>query len=235
MDKIESPLTCEGCIHAIIEDEQSGCKFDLLETLDAQKVDKYYILNRTCLIKNKNPEDVDVKLGYLFILKDFKHLPILESNINTIKDKNPIWIGISTNDPSKNYQVVKILDTAGCKYDIISNYEEIDDIYRSDQFMKNYKNGWTLVNIVGEYFDSEAKNKLQRFILKDAKKAAIIKSDNNPDVVEINGICYYNFIFKYLNGNKPELNEEDQCYYAKSFAHKIYEKDSNMIATWSNL
>jgi hypothetical protein len=112
MDKTESPLTCEGCIHAIVETEQSGCAFNLLGMLNAQKFDKFYILDRTCLVKNKTPEDVDIKLGYLFILKDFKDLPVLESNILAIKDSNPLWIGVSTNDPTKNYQVIKILESA---------------------------------------------------------------------------------------------------------------------------
>lgn len=235
MDKIESPLTCEGCIHAIVETEQSGCAFNLLGMLNAQKFDKFYVLDRTCLVKNKTPEDVDIKLGYLFILKDFKDLPLLESNILAIKDSNPLWIGVSTNDPTKNYQVAKILELAKCKYDIISNYGQIDDIYKLDQFIKVYKNGWTLVNIVGQDFDINAKDKLEWFILKDGRKAAIIKNSDNPDDIEINGICYFNFIYKYLNGSKPELNEEEKAYYTKSFAHKVYEKDPNMIVKWGDL
>ena len=148
MDKIESPLTCEGCIHAIVETEQSGCAFNLLGMLNAQKFDKFYVLDRTCLVKNKTPEDVDIKLGYLFILKDFKDLPLLESNILAIKDSNPLWIGVSTNDPTKNYQVAKILELAKCKYDIISNYGQIDDIYLQLTLNKkiNYQNP---VNIRG--------------------------------------------------------------------------------------
>lgn len=235
MDNVQSPFTCEGCVHAIVDTDQTGCKFNLLEALNAEKFDKYYILDRTCLFKNKNPEEVDVKLGYLFILEDFKDLPILEANVQSIKDKNPIWIGVSTNDPSKTYQVAKILDIAKCEYEIIGNYAELDPIYKLDQFMKHYKNGWTLVNIVGQDFDPNVKDKLQKFIIEQNKKTAIIKTTSSPDDIEINGICYFNFIFKYLNGNKPELNEEDGAYYAKSFAHKVYEKDQNMIATWSAL
>lgn len=235
MDNIQSPFTCEGCVHAIMDTDQTGCKLNLLNALDGEKSDKYYILDRTCLFKNKTPEEVDVKLGYLFILEDFKNLPTLEANVLAIKDKNPIWIGVSTNDPSKTYQVAKILDLAKCEYDIVANYVELDTIYRLDQFMKNYKNGWTLVNIVGQNFDLEAKDKLDKFVIRDNKKAAVIKNTSDPDDIQINGICYYNFLFKYLNGNKPEVNDQDKAYYTKSFIHKVYEKDKNMIATWSAL
>lgn len=235
MDNIESPFTCEGCVHAIMNVDQTGCSLNLLEQLDGQKFENYYILDRTCLVKNKDPESVDVKLGYLFILKNFEDLNILEQNILSIKDKKPLWIGVSSNDPSKNYQLVKILDLAGCKYDIISNYEFLDDIYKLDQFMKNYKNGWTLVNVVGEPFDPQVKDKLQKFIFVDGKKAAIIRMTEDPDNIEINGICYFNFIFKYLSGNKPEINDEEKVYYTKSFSHKVHDKDPAMIVKWSDL
>lgn len=229
-------ISCQDCKHIILSgDSQEGCQLNLLDNLEAQKTDKYYEFNRVCMFKNKDVDEVDVKLGYIFILDDFSKLDILQNNLTLIKDKAPMWIGVSSNDPTKNTQIAETLDTVGCKYNIISNFNEVDNIYKLDQFMKNYKNGWTLVNIVGQDFDPDVKNKLNQFVLKNGKKAALIKDTTDPDDFSVNGICYFNFIYKYLNGSKAELNEEENVYYTKSFPQKIAEQSPQMIVAWSEL
>lgn len=228
--------SCQGCKHAILSNNsQTGCSLDLLEKLNASKIDQYYQFDKVCMFKNKEVDEVDVKLGYIFILEDFNDLDNLKYNISLISDKNPIWIGVSSNDPTKNNQIAEILDAVGCKYNIISNFNHIDNVYKLDQFMKNYKNGWTLVNIIGQEFDPDVKNKLSDYVLTQKKRAALIKNNLDLEDFSVNGMCYFNFIYKYLNGSKAELNEEENVYYTKSFLQKVAEQSPQMIVTWSDL
>ena len=60
MDNLESPFTCEGCVHAIMDTDQVGCSLNLLERLDAEKFESYYILDRTCLVKNNTAYTLDI-------------------------------------------------------------------------------------------------------------------------------------------------------------------------------
>lgn len=236
-DMNEHHLTnCQGCKHAVLVDNsQEGCALNLLESLGAQKIDSYYQADKVCMFNNKDESEVDVKLGYIFILENFDDLNILKNNLSLISDKNPLWIGVSSNDPTKNTQIAELLDTVGCKYNIISNFAAVDNIYKLDQFMKNYKNGWTLVNVVGQEFDFNVRDKLVNFVLKNNKRAALIKNSLDPEDFSVNGICYFNFIYKYLNGSKAELNEEEGVYYTKSFSQKITEQSPEMIVAWSQL
>ena len=106
---------------------------------------------------------------------------------------------------ANNEKIINILDGLNIKYNIVCNYDKIADLYKLDQFIKNYKNGWTLVNVVGEYFNHNAKQ------------------------------VYFNFIYRYVNGSRPDFNEEEQVYYTKSLYEKISAKDPSMIKTWKEI
>ena len=239
MNTIDLPTKCEGCKNALFDDcKQNGCKFNMLEKLGGKINDEevYYSLSKICLYKNKKEDEVDIKLGYIFILKDLHKVELLKYNISKIKSKSPLWIGISivSNDldvfASTRDDLVKLLHDI-CPHNIVINNEDYSDYYKLDQFLKYYKNGWTYVNEVGDYFRSEAKDILTDFILTKGKKAALISSD----VEQINDICFYNYIYKYLNGNKMDFNEEVAKFYYKNFYDKVYEKDQKMILDWRDL
>ena len=239
MNIIDSPMHCEGCRNATFnQDRQTGCKFELIEKLNGYNENDglYYSLKKVCLFKNKTKEEVDIKLGYVFILKDISKKQVLYSNIERIKSKNPLWVGVSVvsediNAFSKIRDEIALSIGECCKYNIILNSEDYSDYYKLDQFMDHYKNGWTYVNEVGDYFRADAKEKLEKYVLIDSKKAGMVSSE--PE--QINDICFYNFIYKCLNGNKPEFNDSDQKFYFKNFYDKVHEKDAKMIVEWRDL
>lgn len=231
------PMSCEDCKYAILKnEEQVGCSIDKIDKLDPIKDSgKFFQLNKVCLFKNKQEEEVDLKLGYLFIVNSNDKIKNLEYNISLIKDKNPVWIGVIHDDIEYNEKIINILDGLNIKYNIVCNYDKIADLYKLDQFIKNYKNGWTLVNVVGEYFNHSAKEVLENFIINNSGKAAIIKDSNDPEDFGVNNICYFNFIYRYVNGSRPDFNEEEQVYYTKSLYEKISAKDPSMIKTWKEI
>ena len=232
----KSPAKCNSCCHAIVEnEEQVGCKLNLLEKLQAYKEDeeKYFYLNKLCLFKNKNQDDVDVKLGYLFIYNKGVDLQDLLNNIEAIKTQNPSWVGVSSYTTEGHELIKRSLDELKCRYNVVMNYKEVDNIYKLDQFIDLFHNGWTVVNIVGEELFLP-KEKLSSFIL-NGNRAAIIKHDKSPDMIEINGVAYFNYLYKMLNGNLPESTEEEGILISKSFAHKVFERSPSMIVSWEDL
>lgn len=239
MNKIDSPMYCEGCKHALFNSEiQTGCKFNLIQNLKGEILsdDLFYTLGKVCLHKNKKQLDVDIKLGYIFILKDLSKLNILKTNIMSIIDKSPLWIGVNivteniTKFSTIRDELAQIIEGV-CKYNIIYNQEDYSDYYKLDQFMDYYMNGWTYVNEVGEFFREDAKYSLTQFVLEKGGKAAFIASEKE----QINDTCFYNFIYKCLNGNKTEFDDETKKFYYKNFYDKVSEKDEKMILEWSNL
>lgn len=242
-------FSCYKCKHAIIKNsKQVGCEENKLEKLisdDKAQIlddDYFYSLEKVCLFKDDNntanKSEVDIRLGYIFILNDANKLDILKNNINLIKDKNPIWIGVTHQFEDLNSDIVNILEAANCKYNIIINYKESDDVFKPDQYMNQYLNGWTLINIVGEPFNSNAKEILQDCIInKDLVAAAIV---DTCDDSKINNVCFFNILYKYLNGSKLELKDSEDdsgeiTGYVKSYIRKVLETKSSMIKTWKEL
>lgn len=222
---------CNGCKHAIVENGvQTSCAINKLNkqtsTLEA---DGFYQSKNVCLFKNKDESEINLKFGYIFILKDVSKLDILKENISNVMLLNPIWIGISHDFPEKADYIISYLSDIKCSYNIVCNYNPIEDIYRLDQFVKNYKNGWTIVNLVGEELDLSLVNKLNNYLNLTKKPIALIKNNG------INGECYYNFIYKFLGGSVPKINPETEEIINSTYEQRIQEKDSNMIMTWEEI
>lgn len=236
MSPDKSPAQCNNCKHAIVNNEdQTGCNLNLLDSLKPYKEDgdKFYKLNKICLYKNKDKSEVDIKLGYIFILNNESLINTLKENIKKVANNNPAWIGVVLHTTDYNKDIKDEIDKIGCRYNIVSNFKEVDDIYKLDQFIDLFHNGWTLINIVGEDL-YDIKDKLENFVLT-GNRAAIIKDLKDPDIVQINGIVYYNYLYKMLNGNLPELIEDEKMYLTKSFAQKVFEKNPEMIVSWEDL
>jgi len=227
-----SIFSCEDCPNAIIQnDKQIGCAINLADSLGIEESDgKFFELGRVCLSKNDKP---DVKLGYIFILKDKIEYESLLSNLLAIKSKNPIWIGISNGAEELSKQIIDFINTniPNVKFNIITNYDNILDTECIDKFTKSLANGWTYVNIVGQYFNPSVKDLLQKFIIQDSQVACLIK---DSDTDSLNNTCFFNFIYKYLKGSKPKVLEDDTIE-LKTFFEKVQEQQESMIFDWSAL
>lgn len=181
----------------------------------------------------------DIKLGYIFILNDENNIETLKENLLAISDKSPLWIGVSNLFADRNQEISSLIESTNpdVKYNIISNYENIDDLYKLDQFIKEYKNGWTLANVVGKTFNANTKDILTKYINDQKEVFCLIVQDKEAEVPEVNNLCYFNFIYVYLRGNCPEYIEEDDSLISKSILDKVREtqKEYRMIRNWEEL
>ena len=169
-----------------------------------------------------------MRIGYILILKNPDNFSSLKNHLSAIKDSNPIWVGVINDFVEYHEEIIDILKTFACEFNVIYNLEKTPDIQKLDQFSK-YKNGWTVVRVAGEDVVDNT-DLLDKYIL-DGNKIGLIKHNDES----INGMCFFNFIFKFLKGNKYELNEETKEVIFKTFEEKVIEKDPNMITTWEKI
>ena len=237
-------LSCNECKFASrSENIQTGCnlnkleKFIELNAASIQPEDNSYSLSRICMFKRSEDwngdilEETQIKMGYIFIIKDKDSIQTFKDNIELIKDKNPLWIGVLHSFNSLNNEICNILDTLQCKYNIVCQYTQDHDINKIDQFLPHMKAGWTLVNVVGEEFLVDAKNRLNYFINEQLGMAGIIKNEGDS----LNGFCFFNIFFKFHKGSKIEYDQNENLYIYKSFEYKVKEKDENMVKLWGDI
>ena len=169
-----------------------------------------------------------MRIGYIFLLNDINNLESLKEQLLSIEHSNPIWVGVITEFEECYDQIIDILNKYNFSFNVVYNIEKIPDIHKLDQF-SNYKNGWTIVRIAGENIIDDEKL-LDKYI-SDGNKIAIIKGSDQS----INGMCFFNFIYKYLKGSKYEVDPETDEVIFRTFEEKVLEKDPNMITTWDKL
>ena len=157
--------------------------------------------------------------------------PLNKEILQNILDKNPIWIGIIHNLVNLADDIIDKFSYISLPINIICNHNEITDADSLDLFMKNYKNGWTIVNVVGEDFDTNLINTLDFYLNTKTKPIALIKSGEDS----VNEMCFYNFIYKFLKGSKLEVNSETQEIIDKSYEEKVAESSIDMIKTWKEI
>lgn len=235
--------SCKGCKFAIVdESKQIGCEQHKLEKFIAQGVakiddDRWYSIDRLCMFKRfvdwdgSIEDETQIKMGYIFILNRESSFDELIQNINAIKDKEPLWIGVICTSYQPKKDIIDILNSIGCKYNIITDYIEKQDWFYIDPFIKHIKNGWTLVNIVGKEFISDAKERMHKAINEDLKAIGLV----TPAEDSLNGICFFNIFFKFHNGSVPNFDEESNSYIVESFENKMRRKSAEFVEEWGNL
>lgn len=133
------------------------------------------------------------KIGYVFILNNFSSIEQLKLNISTAISCNPMWIGIIHNDKEIHKDIITFMESYHIPFNIIYNIENIPDILKLDQFMSNYKNGWTIVNVVGEQFSTDKYDTINK-IPADIAPIALVRDESES----INNMCFFNIIYKHL-------------------------------------
>lgn len=226
-------FSCENCSHAVLDNnKQIGCKLNILNKISHTYNEnrQAYDLEKVCQYKDRDPEKVFLKVGYIFVLDDRDNIKYLKDNIEKIKDRNPIWIAVNNDFPELADDINECLMGLNVPYNIISNYEKIaGDIYRLDQFMSNYINGWTMVNILGKEFNPNLIDILNEYV-NQFNALAIAKHSCDS----INGFTFFNMIFKFLKGSYPSILDDDTIV-QKTFIEKVSEVSSTMIRDWREI
>lgn len=235
--------SCKDCKFVKVDESgQFGCEQNKLEKFISQNAatkgdDGWYNLNRLCMFKRfidwdgSIEEETEIKMGYIFILNRESNFDELLNNINQIKDKKPLWIGVICTSHQPRKDIIELLGSIGCKYNIITDYIEKQNWFYIDPFVKHIKNGWTLVNIVGEEFISDAKEKIHQAINEDLKVVGLV----TPKEDSLNGICFFNIFFKFHNGSLPAFDEESDSYIIESFENKMRRKNAEFVKEWGEL
>lgn len=227
-------FTCKNCNHAIQQnDSQSGCEIGNLKILiDSNQAalnpeTGYYDLERVCLGKH----DSKVKFNYLFILKDSNLINQLYTNINQAVERGAVWIGVIHDFPDKGDEIIEKLKTLECKHFVAANYEKFDDVFKLDQPMNSYINGWTIVNIVGEEFNHELTDQLSKYLTTNQKPVALVRNYDES----INGMAFLNIIYKFLKGSRPIKDEYENILHVKVYEEKITEMSPDMVKSWKEI
>ena len=102
---------------------------------------------------------------------------------------------------------------------------------RIDEAFTHAKNGWAYVTSSGESVPRNLIRKIHQRINIDMKKLVVVKPYG-----EINGLLFQAALFKFVNGNKPKLYQ-DEVVDSRSFLEKIehasLESDDETFITWS--
>ena len=230
--------SCSNCKHAVLDNGvQTACAVNKLNQLIESKFTEFntesghYDLFKVCLSRNKEISDVKTPVGYIFILNDVSDIDILKSSIDKALEKNPMWIGIVHDLVDLASDVIIKFASTPCPINIICNHSPVHDIISLDMFMKNYKNGWTIVNVIGEEFDIGLIDNLNLYLENTKSAIALIKLNDDS----VNGMCFYNFLYKYLKGSLLEVNPTTQEVIDKTYEQKVLDASPNMLITWKEI
>lgn len=230
--------SCSNCKHAVLDNGvQTACAVNKINRLIESKFAEFnaesghYDLFKVCLFRNKDSSDVKTPVGYIFILNDISNIDTLKNNIDKALEKNPIWIGIVHNLVDSASDIILKFGYIACPINIICNHNPTHDIISLDMFMKNYKNGWTIVNVVGEDFDIDLIDSLDLYLNNTRSATALIKSSDDS----VNQMCFYNFIYKYLKGSLLEIDPTTEEVIDKTYEQKVLDSSPNMIKTWKEI
>lgn len=233
MTVISELKTCNNCKHAAINNDiQVGCNINIADRLGFDQTESaYYDLKNICLFKNKEKEDVDISMGYIFVSQQNTTFEDIKQCIDKVLNNNPMWIGVYCYSVDIKDACTSYLNSLQIKYNILLAFSDTSDFDKLDKFIKNYLNGWTHVHVVGQEFKESSKELLFQKILIENYKIGLILENKDS----INNMCYFNMIYKFLKGSKLIQDENSGEIIDKTFYEKLKEKSENMIYTWSDL
>ena len=233
MTVVSELKTCNNCKNATINNGvQVGCNINIADRLGFDQIESaYYDLKNICLFKNKEKTDVDINMGYILVSQQNTTFEDIKQCIDKVLNNNPIWIGVYCYSLDIKDACTSYLNSLQLKYNILLTFSDTSDFDKLDKFIKNYLNGWTHVHIVGQEFKNYSKDLLfQKILIENYKIGLIVENKDN-----INNMCYFNMIYKYLKGSKLIQDEDSGDIIDKTFYEKLKEKSANMIYTWSDL
>jgi len=253
---------CNGCVFAQSNNsQQTSCKLDRASKLGIQDKDEdgFFILSRFCNtyrpeewlkdLSFAESEDINAtvmnevypKVGFFVLLDTSKEGAIesLKATLHDIKEQeiiSPKYIVVINDKVEYSEEVCGILaqmfnfdETA---YHVVQLEIELDNpSKRIDEAFTHAKNGWAYVTSSGESVPRNLIYTIHKRINIDMKKLVVVKPYG-----EINGLLFQAALFKFVNGNKPKLYQ-DEVVDSRSFLEKIehaaLESDDETFITWS--
>ena len=253
---------CSGCVFAQLNNsQQTSCSLDRASKLGIQDKDDngFFVLSRFCStyrpkewlseLSFAESEDINKtvlseiypRVGFFVLLDTTRQDAIerLKSTLYDIKEQElipPAYVIVINDKVEYSEEVCGILakmfnfnETA---YHIVQLEIKIDNLSRRiDEAFTHAKNGWAYVTSSGESVPRDLIYKIHKRVNIDMKKLVVIKPYG-----EINGLLFQAALFKFVNGNKPKLYQ-DEIVDSRSFLEKIehaaLESDDETFITWS--
>ena len=239
---------CKGCVFAESnETEQLFCKLDRASKLGILEKDdeNFFILSRFCTtyrpkewlndlslaqskdIKKAVLEEISPRVGF-FILLDTSQEGAIDKLKKTLEDiKNqesfdPRYVVVINDKVEYNEGIFELLqpmfDFEKTEYHILQLEVKIEDpINTIDEAFKHAKNGYVYVTSAGESVPRDLIRKIHKRINLDMKKLVVIRPYS-----AINGLLFQSALFKFVNGNKPKLYQ-DETIDNRPFLEKVEE------------
>ena len=252
---------CNGCVFSETENnEQIGCRLNRADKIGIQDKDDdgFFALSRFCSthrpvewlndlslaesedIVDTVRKEVHPPVGFFVLLKteDINSISELKSTLEDIKAQElitPSYVVVITDKVEYNEETLRALDTtfdyAETQYHIVQLQITPDDIrQRIDQAFSHAKNGWAYVTSSGESVPRDLLRKIDHRVNSDMKKLVVVKPYD-----EINGLLFQTALFKFVNGNKSTLHNDEIADH-RSFLEKIEDaslrSDDETFITW---
>jgi len=252
---------CNGCVFSETENnEQTGCRLNRADKIGIQDKDDdgFFVLSRSCSthrptewlndlslaesedIVDTVRKEVHPPVGFFVLLKteDTKSISDLTSTLEDIKAQEiitPSYVVVITDKVEYNEETLETLDAIfdyeKTQYHIVQLQIKPNNIHqRIDQAFSHAKNGWAYVTSSGESVPRDLLRKIDHRINFDMKKLVVVKPYD-----EINGLLFQTVLFKFLNGNKSKLHNDEIADH-RSFLEKIEDaslrSDDETFITW---
>lgn len=239
---------CGGCVFAESnKTEQLSCKLDRASKLGILEKDdeNFFVLSRFCTtyrpkewlndlslaqskdIKKSVLQEISPRVGFFILLDTSQEGGIdkLKKTLEDIKNQelfDPRYVVVINDKVEYNEGIFEILqpmfDFEKTEYHILQLEVKIEDpINTIDEAFKHAKNGYVYVTSAGESVPRDLICKIDKRINLDMKKLVVVKPYSG-----INGLLFQSALFKFVNGNKPKLYQ-DETIDNRPFLEKVEE------------
>jgi len=254
--------SCRGCVFADAnETEQLSCKLDRASKLGIQEKDdeNFFVLSRFCTtyrpkewlndlslaeskdIKETALKEISPRVGFFVLLDTSKEDAIddLAKTLEDIKGQEsiaPRYVVVINDKVEYNEGIFEILqpmfDFDETEYHILQLEVKIEDPIRTiDEAFKHAKNGYVYVTSAGESIPRDLIYRIHKRVNLDMKKLMVVKPHSG-----INGLLFQTALFKFVNGNKPKLFQ-DEIVDNRPFLEKVEEaatdSDDQTLIDWN--
>ena len=253
---------CNGCVFAEFgEFTQKSCELNRHSKMGSQQKDDdgFFILSRFCNTyrpqewvdelseeekqdkKETVMKEVSPCVGFFVLLKTEEDNAIdkLKQTLKAIQDQTygmPRYVVVINDKVEYNEEIYNILassfDFKQTEYHMVQlEHKPQTEWHKLDPAFIHAKNGWIYVTSSGEDVDKDIILKIHKRINIDMKKLVVVQPYKN-----INGMIFQAGLFKFLNGNKTKLYQ-DEIVDSRSFLEKVESAAKNSgedtFVTWS--